>query len=701
MTDSEITAPRLSRSMPVRFPRSPSLALWLSLCCGLAACSSNGPSPGGSCQSNRDCVTGETCISGTCQALTDNTTCQFDEECGFGEFCDTVDGMCKPLVGEDAGVSDTGSSTVAIDMGVPNDTGPRDVPDICMSDNECGTPPADICVEQQCVRGCGQSDGLPCTGGTLCNMENGRCETQAMACNNDTDCVPGAPTQICLNNVCEIGCGLDSNLCTASEICDSTTGRCVPRPSMCMNDTECGAPSNVCEGTQCIPGCGRVGGIQCVSPTPFCNGGSGRCVATPACTQDSECNDPTRICESNNCVPRCDQPGGQMCTGATPNCNATTGRCDANQPCNQDPDCGNADEICISNTCVVRCDRPGGLTCSGATPSCNPTTGRCEPAQGCNLDADCTTAGQICINQSCVLGCDQPGGIVCSPSEVCNATNGRCIPGQVALGASCTQDNQCQSGFCLTLNIQGGSQSFCASACSAGNNCPVSFSCAYVSGMNFCLHQSLFGPPPPNFSVPAGGSCSDTVNNCQTGICDTNNNACIETCQDDLDCTGFGNQCWMWERPDTQNGGSLFDHLCFTGGGNTQVGGTCVQNSDCRSGICDRYRARCAEHCCAELDCPAAQNCLAYDLDANTIVKVCTPQIGNGTGAIGAICNAPTDCATDICVPIDPNDAGSIRRCSTACCSDSDCTLLPQGGRCQPGPGPIMGTITGACYPNN
>ncbi|CAN0587434.1 unnamed protein product, partial [Laminaria digitata] len=65
------------------------LLLFATLTAGfVAACGGGGPTPGGSCQSNRDCVTGETCISGTCQ-IVGAPGGRNDAPCPLGEYCDT------------------------------------------------------------------------------------------------------------------------------------------------------------------------------------------------------------------------------------------------------------------------------------------------------------------------------------------------------------------------------------------------------------------------------------------------------------------------------------------------------------------------------------------------------------------------------------------------------------------------------------
>lgn len=317
----------------------------------------------------------------------------------------------------------------------------------------------------------------------------------------------------------------------------------------------------------------------------------------------------------------------------------------------------------------------------------------------CNLDADCNNANLICVATVCTLRCDAPGAAACPGTEVCNATTGRCAPGNLPLGGDCAFDAQCSTGLCLGLTIGATSYSICTSACGAGSHCPLNFSCSEVSGMNFCLGENL-STPPGTYDTIAGGFCSSTVNTCQSGWCNTGGNQCIETCSRDADCAAFGGQCWTF----TQGSGATttYDHLCFAAGGTTVTGGLCALNDSCESGVCDRYEGTCAAHCCSDSDCPGAQTCAEYDLDATHTVKICIPRTPTaGTGALGSTCTSYTQCESEVCVPTDFNDTASVRRCSTLCCRDADCAAaLPLGGRCVPAGGALANTIVGVCQPN-
>jgi hypothetical protein len=72
-------------------------------------------------------------------------------------------------------------------------------------------------------------------------------------------------------------------------------------------------------------------------------------------------------------------------------------------------------------------------------------------------------------------------------------------------------------------------------------------------------------------------------------------------------------------------------------------------------------------------------------------MKVCRARVGTGTIALGDPCSMPAQCESEVCV------AG---KCSSLCCNDADCAILPLGGSCRPVSTPIQTQIGGACTPN-
>lgn len=509
--------------------------------------------------------------------------------------------------------------------------------------------------------------------------------------------------------------------CTASQDCISAEiclgGQCTPTVSRraCQSEADC-PDTHYCDpSNQCVSLISPDGG----SPGPDGSlrddgsisnlddgGGQGSqdSGVSMMCINDQECSPPNQICESNQCVDGCGI-NAALCDSSTEICDPSTGRC-VQVSCNDDMDCSPPMTVCESNQCIPGCHLNGGIPCSGATP-CNANSGRCEAATPCSLDSDCNDPDKICVNQSCMTKCNLPGGIACVSPQVCNPQSGRCINGGVALGQACSLDSECAPDFCLPLrNAAMMTQRVCSRTCGASSDCPISFLCAYIQGTRMCIPSTFFNPP-GNFNVPTGGMCTESSNNCQSGWCNTGINQCIETCSRNADCSTTGGNCWT--RSETNSSmNNTFGHLCFPQT-NSADGASCGSNANCNSGLCNRYTTSCAKLCCSDTDCSGNTVCTVYDVDAATayISKVCRPpqtgMAGSGNSPLGTSCTIASDCISGACAPMDPFMPTGARKCSTTCCTDADCSVLPLGGKCRPIPGPTINNITtivGHCIPN-
>lgn len=507
-------------------------------------------------------------------------------------------------------------------------------------------------------------------------------------CNSNRDCVSG---ETCVGGQCVpantgkmFECSSD-DACPSDQVCDLSDHTCQPIG---------GADSGIAAGNDASTSTGTPGADGGMMPLP--DGGT----ATSTCTADSQCNPPSEICLSGTCRFGCTLDTTLCTTGQV--CDTNTGHCVAvPTSCTLDSQCAPPVTVCESTQCVNGCGQPGGIQCVGATSFCNTATGRCEPPPPpppCNLDTDCNDPLLICVANLCTPRCDAPAGS-CPAGQVCNRADGRCLPGQIALGGTCTLDAQCSSNFCLALNAGMSTYTICSEPCAAASNCPLDFACTTVSGMNFCLGESLFGPPPATFDTTAGGFCNMTTNTCQSGWCNTGASVCIETCSKEGDCANFGGNCHTYQY--TSGTATAFDNICYNPASGSNAGAACSGNANCRSGVCNRYNGTCARHCCSDANCGATETCLVYDMDATTPVKICTPRSASaGAGALGASCTVAADCESEVCAPVDPADPASPMKCSTTCCANTDCAALPLGGRCRPFNGPIMNTLLGVCIPN-
>lgn len=73
----------------------------------------------------------------------------------------------------------------------------------------------------------------------------------------------------------------------------------VVTPPPCGSDAECGAPTNVCEASACVPGCGQPGSPLACGLGQLCDASSGRCVADP-CFDRFEDNDTSSTAHALN-----------------------------------------------------------------------------------------------------------------------------------------------------------------------------------------------------------------------------------------------------------------------------------------------------------------------------------------------------------------------------------------------------------------
>lgn len=314
----------------------------------------------------------------------------------------------------------------------------------------------------------------------------------------------------------------------------------------------------------------------------------------------------------------------------------------------------------------------------------------------CTNDGDCIGADRLCWSGRCELRCDRTGGLDCGVLGGQCAASGRC-EGALALGDRCVLDEDCGSELCLSVVRNGNTSTFCATGCSAASSCPLGFGCDRVSGMPLCLPASFSGNAA---STPAGGFCDRATNTCQSGWCNTGVRSCIESCSAPDDCAVFGGNCTLFVQ--TSSPSLVWENLCARVGTATRtVGAACAVDGDCTSGICDRDSRRCAQHCCTDLDCGARESCRVYAFGPEAPVKICRGRVSPGTTPLGAPCASPIECASGLCIPVDPEQPQGARVCTSHCCEDADCAgVLSGGGRCRPQPVlELPGTIAGQCSP--
>lgn len=529
--------------------------------------SESSPVPGGPCVVQRDCVVGEQCVSSVCRPTNQTAPCT-PGQCGVDQFCDVADGRCKPLASQprdDAGSTPDDAETVGVDAGSAPDAIVDAGPQTCTEDTECGTPPVDVCVANQCVKGCGEPEGLLCTGGTRCDLATGKC--RADPCADDADC--GPPQRICEQDICVSGCVVDISRCeVGAEVCDTDTGRCVPLPTPCIDDTDCAPPMTVCEALQCVPGCGQPGGVQC-SGTSLCDQMTGRCGPPPPCAVDADCMRADLVCVEQRCTLRCDQGGA---CGANELCDSASGRClPANLPLGED---------CLFD---VQCDSDLCLTINPSMTSQRICVLPCSATSQCPLDFTCGELSEMpfCLSEN-----------LFTPAAQYDTRS----------GGSCSRtSNTCQSSWCdPDANV-------CLEQCARDSDCAGFGSQCWV----FEHRDSTNTPAFANLCVLLGGAgagaaCTSNAA-CRSGICNRLTGRCSRLCCRDQDC-GPTENCVMY----TLDASNLAK-ICAPRGpttGTGALGTSCLINTDCETSLCQPVDAsqpsgptQCTSRCCTNADC--------------------------------------------------------------------------------------------------
>lgn len=404
----------------------------------------------------------------------------------------------------------------------------------------------------------------------------------------------------------------------------------------CSLDRDCGrTPDHVCVNSICRSGCKRNEDCE---DTLRCDLDSGHCLVTGPCQSSAECAPPLSVCRSGRC-----QSG---CTVGT-------------SPCRADTVCSLASGLCV-----------GTSTCTG--------------------DASCGF-GYWCDGTGCRQRCNEPGAPVCRGDSSCNPDTGRC-EGGLDLGASCDVDRECASGDCLGVVVNGSTSRVCSRTCGATAECPLGTSCIPVSSAGQCLPSNLLSGGSA-LSVRSGLRCSVEDNQCQSLVCE--GSLCVERCGRDADCAAFGGSCVAV--PQAAGALRLRIPRCvdpFVGAADNEA---CGGDLDCGKAVCDPASSTCARLCCAEEDCGDDEACRPLAVD-DAIVRVCRRGMPSGSRVYGAPCETDDQCQSGVCGPADPANLNGAQVCTTYCCGDRDCDVLPGSSpRCVSLPGPLADSVTGRC----
>jgi len=317
----------------------------------------------------------------------------------------------------------------------------------------------------------------------------------------------------------------------------------------------CGEPSGAVVFAACAPFAIDPADIGEDCKTPYCAGGSGRCVkgkCTAAGGAGTECQDEYRCASGFVCSPVKGTCVPQGTAGTT--CDVTQecapplaclgGSCKAlgaaGAPCKDASECG-VGLVCTADRCAAPPTACAHASDCGQGASCGgPRTcvarlgagGACAEDRDCEPSLFCDDVGRTCTTRP-AQGEPCAKGTICAAGLGCNAESGTCLPlpgdgepcaagepfcadnlgcndfvcGPLpAEGAPCTVDYRCADGLACDFARDG---STCIAPRAAGEPCASDRSCA--AG----LHCGAAGTCEPK--RPAGAACTSSAE-C-TGIC--------------------------------------------------------------------------------------------------------------------------------------------------------------------------------------
>ena len=586
--------------------------------------------------------------------------------------------------------------------------GACDCPDECAS----GFCADGVCCNTACTGGC-VSCALPTQKGECGPVGNGVSDPHGVCrqdspdscgmdgkCNGAGACTKAAPGSVCRPASCQDGALTPASTCDGNGTCVvGSPISCAPSTCQanacklqCQSDADCAAPNTCVNGS-----CGMRGLGQVCTASSQCK--SGFCADGVCC--ESDCAGLCRFCALPSSLGRCVLVGANV-----PDPRTAIGVADPARSC-RDQGAGS----CATNgRCDGQgaCDRyPNGTTCREQT--CNPATNE-------------WTADGVCLNGACAVPDSRPCtpfnctgnrcGSSCAANNECSDQNvcvaGSC--GKQAIGSLCAHDGDCASNFCAqgiccnsrcdgscqACNVPGMLGTCSAvpdgwqdptgtckdqGAASCGNDgaCNGAGACRKYGAGIICAPQRCSG------DVKTLPSTCDGGGNCVAGA----SAACAPfTCASDgancnTACVGEGPSP-MCQAPTKCMGGKC---------GQASRGQSCLDNSDCQSGLscaggvcCDRPCGGTCESCtlpgtvgtCSATGCQpgAAQSC------GTGGTQTCTSACLWGE-CMGQTCSGPSTQACGMC-------GSQSRTCNNGVWSNwSPCS---GEGACAPGSMQACGT---------
>jgi hypothetical protein len=535
----------------------------------------------GVCRASAECVaplapaatpcqqgTGTCDGQGACLVPDKNTlgeACELDGDCAEGHCvssgqdgarvcCDAAcDGVCQACssAGRCEGTPATDARCEAITC--PADNVCRDyveaiTDNLCRSFGQCRS-----------ALDCGTAEfftSLRPSAQCVCDPASGDCALAVRtSCAEDGDCASGACVQTAEGD--RVCC---SGPCAAGLFCSSTGTGCVQCEGSqieCDGNVQRACDAGTVVTVTCPNGCTPATGCNDLPPVGFlCS--AGQCAPGGVCQQDTggqarccvrNCAAEGRVCSATG---SCECPPGQTAMGA--DCLLRAGDpCQSSNQCQAGLSC--VDGVCCQEACGGYCER------------CQASTGLCSAIPAGQQESD-SVSGNSCTNGfECTgqrNGCRARTGQSCSSNDGSDCVSANCEP--TAGGGASVCCSQACSGVRDACRSTGQGCVECETAAECGNGCNV------AQGTCNALRA-------PGATCSVSGQCS--TNRCVPASDGSNLSRCCPNCAAGQLCTAQG-QCVNRQ---------------------SELGGNCGSNADCRIGVCS------SGVCCTAACDPTCEAC--------------------------------------------------------------------------------------------
>lgn len=470
----------------------------------------------GSCSSDSECAAGSYCDQGSCvQKSANGNACSAANECQ-SDYC--VDGYCcNSSCSDSCDSCDLSGSLGTCTVSSAGSTGsPSCDPYVCDG------------FSSSCPSGC--SSDADCSSGNYCDVGTGICSVSSNCGDGSLDPGEECDDGNTITESCEYGL-------TSCTVCDSSCLYAPGETSYCGDSVTDSAAGEECDdgNTTSGDGCSSVCLLEevCVhSETRQCfeSNAYGTCSGIQTCG----------IYDGVYGWGPCDAtvPAEDICDGIDNNCDGSVDEPFTNGTVTYiSPSFPGDDGKSLGDSCGTGACAGGSVVCEydGASLLCDTqylaSTEICDDV----IDNDCDGL----VDEGCATGCASDAD--CAAGYFCDAANS-CVA-KKNNGDSCSDTNQCTSGFCV--------DGYCCNS-SCGGSCD---SCN-VSGSEGSCTVNLAG--------------SQGIPSCGAYLCNGSASSCPTSCAVDGDCSA-GHFC------DDGN-------LCVP---KLSAGSSCNSDSQCISGVCE------------------------------------------------------------------------------------------------------------------